>query len=175
MLCGTDPFPEHYRAKKYKIHDHFMTKQDFIHMMRNLPEKVSDEDIEEMFEFADTNSDGKISYEEFQIMINPPKPAEMPRPKITDFNKSSPDSNIHGCKDNSSNIKERKINGTKLKEGKNHGPESKDCKTEKEQNIKSPHSGNGKMEIKSLGPQQLSTNNIKIHNNITKNERFKTK
>ena len=85
MLCGTDPFPEHFRAKKYKIHDHFLTKQDFFHMMRNLPEKVSDEDIEEMFEFADANGDGKISYEEFQIMINPPKPREAPRPKLSDY------------------------------------------------------------------------------------------
>ena len=85
MLCGTDPFPEHFRAKKYKIHDHFLTKQDFFHMMRNLPEKVSDDDIEEMFEFADANGDGKISYEEFQIMINPPKPREIPRPKLSDY------------------------------------------------------------------------------------------
>ena len=80
MLCGTDPFPEHYRAKKYRIHDHFMRKEDFFHMMRNLPEKVSDEEIEQMFSFADANNDGKISYDEFQIMINPPKPSERPKP-----------------------------------------------------------------------------------------------
>ena len=48
-------------------------------MMRNLPEKVHDDDIKEMFDFADANQDGKIIYEEFQIMINPPEPPEEPR------------------------------------------------------------------------------------------------
>ena len=57
-----------------------MNKEDFFHMMRNLPEKVSDEEIEEMFSFADVDNDGKISYDEFQIMINPPKPSEKPKP-----------------------------------------------------------------------------------------------
>ena len=36
--------------------------------------QVSEEDIEEMFAYADKDSDGKISYTEFQTMINPPKP-----------------------------------------------------------------------------------------------------
>ena len=40
MLCGTDPLPELFRAKKYKINDHFLTKKDFQHMMMNLPEEV---------------------------------------------------------------------------------------------------------------------------------------
>ena len=34
--------------------------------MKNLPVEVSDEDIEEMFEFADKNKDGKLSYKEFK-------------------------------------------------------------------------------------------------------------
>ena len=58
-----------------------MNKEDFFHMMRNLPEKVSDEEIEQMFSFADVNNDGKISYDEFQIMINPPKTSEKPKPR----------------------------------------------------------------------------------------------
>ena len=33
---------------------------------------VSEEDIE-MFKYADKDCDGKISYSEFQVMINPPK------------------------------------------------------------------------------------------------------
>ena len=56
MLCGTEPFPEKFKAKKvivnifiqlekmflfqYKIHEHFITKKNFFHMMTNLPEKV---------------------------------------------------------------------------------------------------------------------------------------
>ena len=35
--------------------------------MRNLPVCVSDEDIEEMFNFADADGDGKLSYAEFQV------------------------------------------------------------------------------------------------------------
>ena len=35
--------------------------------MIDLPVPVSDEDIEEMFEFADKNKDGKLSYQEFQV------------------------------------------------------------------------------------------------------------
>ena len=40
--------------------------------------QVSEEEIEEMFCYADKDCDGKISYQEFQVMINPPKrPTEM--------------------------------------------------------------------------------------------------
>ena len=40
MMCGTEPFPEHFRAKKYKIHKKFLSKQEFQLIMRNLPEHV---------------------------------------------------------------------------------------------------------------------------------------
>ena len=60
MLCGTEPFPQNVRAKKYKLHQHFLTRQDFHHIMTNLPEKVSDSDIREMFQLADKDKDGKI-------------------------------------------------------------------------------------------------------------------
>ena len=62
MLCGTDPLPELYRAKKYKIHQKFLTKKEFQFIMRNLPVSVSEKDIEEMFKVADKNGDGKIGY-----------------------------------------------------------------------------------------------------------------
>ena len=35
--------------------------------MQNLPVPVSDEDIEEMFEFADKDKNGKLSYKEFEV------------------------------------------------------------------------------------------------------------
>ena len=35
---------------------------------------MSEDEIEEMFAYADKDGDGKISYQEFQAMINPPKP-----------------------------------------------------------------------------------------------------
>ena len=92
-MCGTEKFPEKFKAKKYKLHDHFIDKKNFHHMMTNLPEQViiklafcillslhccqvSEDDIEEMFKFADKDQDGKISFIEFQLMIKPQKPDE---------------------------------------------------------------------------------------------------
>ena len=42
--------------------DKFFTKADFQFMMRNLPVPVTEEDIDQMFEFADQDKDGKIGY-----------------------------------------------------------------------------------------------------------------
>ena len=47
--------------------------------------QVLDEDIDEMFNFADKDKDGKISWEEFQTMINPPKAPEPPKPTRADL------------------------------------------------------------------------------------------
>ena len=166
MLCGTDPFPEHFRAKKYKIHDHFLTKQDFFHMMRNLPEKVSDEDIEEMFDYADANGDGKISYEEFQIMINPPKPREVPRPKLSDYQlKEKKDVNIVKTQTKilTKTIPEKVKKTAKSMTGEDNKHNAVGNKIE-----------NGNRN-ETDQPQLLSKENIKIHNSITKNLPFKTK
>ena len=62
MICGTDPYPKNFRAKKYKIKEKFFTKADFQLMMRNLPVPVNEEEINEMFDFADKDRDGKINY-----------------------------------------------------------------------------------------------------------------
>ena len=43
------------------------------------------EDIEEMFSYADQDQDGRISWAEFQTMINPPKPPEPPKPTLADL------------------------------------------------------------------------------------------
>ena len=69
MLCGTDPFPTDFRAKKYKLDKHSiskvqmlqkmrslfnsLTQSEFSFIMRNLPACVSEDDIEQMFKFAD--------------------------------------------------------------------------------------------------------------------------
>ena len=47
--------------------------------------QVSEVDIEEMFTYADADRDGRISYSEFQTMINPPKPPEPPKPSLADL------------------------------------------------------------------------------------------
>ena len=62
MLCGTDPLPELFRAKRYKIHQMFITKTEFQFIMRNLPEEVAEDDIDDMFKTADTDGDGMIGY-----------------------------------------------------------------------------------------------------------------
>ena len=53
--------------------------------MRNLPVPVEDADIEEMFAYADKNNDGKLSYSEFEVMVNPPQPPVVPKPHISDI------------------------------------------------------------------------------------------
>lgn len=79
-LCGTDPHPTQFRAKKYKLEQRFMEKKDFLEMMQLLPTPVDPLEAEEMFNFADKDRDGRISWEEFQIMINPPPPPKPPTP-----------------------------------------------------------------------------------------------
>ena len=86
MLCGTEPFPTLTRAKKYKKDEHYLMKEDFIFIMKvilgikdnvmediilvtqHLPVPVEDMEIEDMFNFADKNQDGKISYTEFEVI-----------------------------------------------------------------------------------------------------------
>ena len=55
-------------------------QDEFFLMMRNLPEDVSDDIIEEMLRFADKDGDGQLSYEEFSLMITPPEPARDAKP-----------------------------------------------------------------------------------------------
>ena len=85
MMCGTDPYPKEFKAKKYKLEKHAIAKEEFTFIMKNLPVPVLDTDIDEMFEFADKNKDGQLSFSEFELMINPPAPPEIARPHVTDL------------------------------------------------------------------------------------------
>ena len=40
---------------------------EFVQIMRSLPVCVPDDDIEEMFAFADKDNDGALSYAEFKV------------------------------------------------------------------------------------------------------------
>ena len=51
-------------------------------MMSQLPEHVADQEIEEMFKFADRDEDGKIGWEEFLLMITPVKMVEAEKPRL---------------------------------------------------------------------------------------------
>ena len=42
-------------------------QEDFFFIMQNLPVHVTDDDIAEMFAFADKDGDGQLSYEEFEV------------------------------------------------------------------------------------------------------------
>ena len=55
------------RLNYYEIYNIMNSKLIFLFF------QVSEDDIEEMFNFADKDRDGKISFLEFQLMINPPK------------------------------------------------------------------------------------------------------
>ena len=90
-MCGTDPFPKDFKAKKYRqtitdlvqrkkcrcvkasvicrLEKHALRKEDFAFIMRNLPVPVAESEIDEMFEFADKNQDGKLSFAEFELMV----------------------------------------------------------------------------------------------------------
>ena len=50
--------------------------------MSQLPEHVSDQEIEDMFKFADRDEDGKIGWEEFLLMITPVKMVEAEKPRL---------------------------------------------------------------------------------------------
>ena len=52
-----------------RLEKHALNKEDFAFIMRNLPVPVAESDIDEMFEFADKNQDGKLSFAEFEIMV----------------------------------------------------------------------------------------------------------
>ena len=53
--------------------------------MRNLPVCVAEEDIHQMFTYADRDGDGQLSYKEFQVMIDPPPPPQVARPHVSDL------------------------------------------------------------------------------------------
>ena len=58
-----------FRAKKYKVQEKSFGLVEFQQMMSHLPEPVADTDIQDMFEMADRNKDGRISWEEFLVRI----------------------------------------------------------------------------------------------------------
>ena len=41
VLCGCKPFSEKIKAKKYRVQEQFLTRHNFMFIMKNLPEKVS--------------------------------------------------------------------------------------------------------------------------------------
>ena len=70
VICGSEPHPVRFRAKKYKVQEKSFSLIEFRNMMSHLPEHVSDAEIDEMFRFADKNNDGKISWDEFLVNNN---------------------------------------------------------------------------------------------------------
>ena len=90
VLCGSKPYSDKLRAKRYNVQDQFLSRNNFQFIMKNLPVKVttinvmqsadnqirqiigfpfvpqvSEVDINEMFSAADSNQDGNIRYQTF--------------------------------------------------------------------------------------------------------------
>ena len=162
MFCGTDPHPAHFRAKKYKIQEHFLSKEDFTHIMKNLPEKVSEEDIECMFSCADQDQDGKISFSEFQVMINPPRSREVARPDIAELHsKTGP---AGRSKSGVASGKEKKKPERRRSIAENPPVSSVPNSTEPKQQ----HNGTDTPQPEG-SPLPLSLENIKLHDKMTSN------
>jgi hypothetical protein len=41
VLCGTDPYPQNFRAKRYRIQEKSFSKAEFANFMRKLPVPVT--------------------------------------------------------------------------------------------------------------------------------------
>ena len=41
VLCGTDPYPQNFRAKRYRIQEKSFSKAEFANFMRKLPVPVN--------------------------------------------------------------------------------------------------------------------------------------
>ena len=63
VFCGTDSHPKEFRAKKYKVHQRFLSLHEFQVIMRTLPVHIEESEILEMFSASDKNGDGQIAYE----------------------------------------------------------------------------------------------------------------
>lgn len=49
----------------------FISAQELRHVMTNLGERLTDEEVDEMLREADVDGDGKINYEEFvKLMVS---------------------------------------------------------------------------------------------------------
>ena len=66
-----------FRAKKYKVQEKSFNLCEFRNMMSHLPEHVSEDEITEMFSFADKNNDGKINWEEFMVKNTCVQPSDL--------------------------------------------------------------------------------------------------
>jgi len=70
VLCGTEPLPTEFRARRYRVERHSISRAEFEFVMRSLPVPVTEQEIADMFECADRNKSGRLSYREFQLMVN---------------------------------------------------------------------------------------------------------
>ncbi|PKC60368.1 calmodulin [Rhizophagus irregularis] len=72
---GTIDFPEFLTmmAQAFKVFDKdgngFISAAELRHVMTNLGEKLTDEEVDEMIREADVDGDGQINYEEFVKMM----------------------------------------------------------------------------------------------------------
>ena len=67
------PFPQEEILEAFKVFDKdgngFISAAELRHIMTNLGEKLTDEEVDEMIREADIDGDGQINYEEFVKMM----------------------------------------------------------------------------------------------------------
>ena len=116
-----------------------------------------------MFSCADQDNDGKISFSEFQVMINPPRPREPTRPDIAELHSKA---GASGKNNNELNGKETKKPERRRRTAVENPPvpstvtrtiESKQQHTDKD--TRRPEGS----------PLPLSLENIKLHDKMTSN------
>ncbi|CAM1311893.1 Uncharacterised protein g5829 [Pycnogonum litorale] len=56
-----------------KNNDGFISASELRHVMTNLGEKLTDEEVEEMIKEADLDGDGLVNYDEFVTILTSPK------------------------------------------------------------------------------------------------------
>ncbi|KAK2154774.1 hypothetical protein LSH36_258g05110 [Paralvinella palmiformis] len=58
-------------------HDGFIDARELRHLLTNLGEKLTDQEVDEMIREVDVDGDGKVDYGEFVAMLNPIMPPGM--------------------------------------------------------------------------------------------------
>ena len=119
-----------------------------------------------MFSYADQDNDGQISYSEFQVMINPPRPRETTKPDVAElYSKTEAARKSNG------------VNGVSVKEKKKaerrrrtivedaSGPPSAVPRPREPQQQQQQHDDNAG----EGSPLPLSLENIKLHEKMTSN------
>ena len=131
-----------------------------------------------MFSYADQDNDGQISYSEFQVMINPPRPRETTKPDIGELHSKTEAArksyNLNGANGVNSREKqkdERRRRRTIVEDPSGppvHSAVTRTTEQQKQQQQQQQHDDNAGPPPEG-SPLPLSLENIKLHEKMTSN------